>query len=140
MLMPKRVKWRKTHLPSIKGVATRGNFVAFGDYGIQAVGRGYLSAQTIESARVTMVRALKKGAKIWIRVFPHHPWTKKPLEVRMGGGKGDPEKWIAHIKPGKVLFEFSGVDEETAKEIARLVSYKIPFKVRLIKRDEEMGV
>lgn len=140
MLMPKRVKWRKSHLPGIKGVATRGNFVAFGDYGIQAVGRGYLSARTIESARVTMVRSLKKGSKMWIRVFPHHPWTKKPLEVRMGGGKGDPELWIAHIKPGKVIFEFSGVDEETAKEIARLVGYKLPFKIRLIKRDEEMEV
>ncbi|NPV88880.1 50S ribosomal protein L16 [Coprothermobacteraceae bacterium] len=134
MLMPKRVKYRKNHLPHIKGKETRGTELAFGDYGIQAVGRGYIDARMIESCRVVIAKNIGKTGKYWIKIFPDRVWTKKPLEVRMGGGKGDPEKWIFPVRPGRILFEMTGIDGETARHIARLVGYRLPFETKLVSR------
>ncbi len=132
-LQPKKIKWRKPHRPKLKGKATRGNKLAFGEYGIQALEPHWITQRQIEAVRVTLVRALRKGAKVWIRIFPDTPYTKKPNEVRMGGGKGDPEGFIAGVKPGRIMFEFSGVTEDVAEEAFRLASAKLPIKVRLVK-------
>ncbi len=132
-LQPKKTKWRKPHRPKLKGKATRGNKLAFGEYGIQALEPHWITQRQIEAVRVALVRALRKGAKVWIRIFPDIPYTKKPNEVRMGGGKGDPEGFIAAVKPGKIMFEFSGVPEDIAEEAFRLASAKLPIKVRLVK-------
>ncbi len=132
-LQPKKTKFRKQQRRSLKGKSLRGNKVAFGEYGIQALDRAWITQRQIEAVRVALVRALKKGAKVWIRIFPDKPYTKKPNEVRMGGGKGDPEGFVAVVKPGRIMFEFSGVPEEVAEEAFRLASAKLPIKTRLVK-------
>jgi len=132
-LQPKKTKFRKQRRGTLKGKSFRGNRVAFGEYGIQALDRAWITQRQIEAVRVALVRALKKGAKVWIRIFPDKPYTKKPNEVRMGGGKGDPEGFVAVVKPGRIMFEFSGVPEEVAQEAFRLASAKLPIKTRLVK-------
>lgn len=133
-LMPSRVKYRKQQRGSWKGIATRGNTVAFGEYGLQALERGWLHAKQIEAARVAIMRHMKRRGKMWIRVFPDKPVTKKPLEVRMGGGKGPVDSWVAVIRPGRVLFEVEGVAEEVAKEALRLAANKLPIKTKFVRR------
>ena len=135
-LQPKKVKWRKQRRGSLKGKAFRGNKLAFGEYGIQALDRAWITQQQIEAVRVALVRSLKKGAKIWIRIFPDKPYTKKPNEVRMGGGKGDPEGFVAVVKPGRILFEFTGVPEDVAQEAFKIAASKLPIPVRLVKYGE----
>lgn len=134
MLMPKRVKWRKQHRASTKGVAQRGNTVTFGEFGLQAIEGGWISDRQIEAARVAMTRHIRRGGKVWIKIFPDRPITKKPAETRMGSGKGSPEYWVAVVKPGRVLFEIAGVPEETAREAMRLASHKLPIKTKLVSR------
>ncbi|SHK31862.1 50S ribosomal protein L16 [Thermocrinis minervae] len=132
-LAPKKTKYRKAQRGSMKGFAFRGNKLAFGEYGIQALERCWLTQRQIEAARVALVRSLKKGAKVWIQIFPDKPYTRKPNEVRMGGGKGDPEGFVAVVKPGRILFEFSGVPEDVAEEAFKLAAAKLPIKTRLVK-------
>ncbi|RUM32093.1 MAG: 50S ribosomal protein L16 [Aquifex sp.] len=135
-LQPKKVKWRKQRRGTLKGKAFRGNKLAFGEYGIQALDRAWITQQQIEAVRVALVRSLKKGAKVWIRIFPDKPYTRKPNEVRMGGGKGDPEGFVAVVKPGRILFEFTGVSEDVAQEAFRIAASKLPIPVRLVKYGE----
>lgn len=135
MLMPKRVKYRKPHKPDRSGRAKGGTELAFGEYGIQAVGRAYVTNRQIESARIAMTRYIKRGGKVWINIYPDQPITKKPAEVRMGSGKGSPEWWVANVKPGRVMFELSGVSEEVAREALRLAIHKLPLKARVISRE-----
>lgn len=132
-LQPKKTKFRKQRRGTLKGKSFRGNKVAFGEYGIQALDRAWITQRQIEAVRVALVRALRKGAKVWIRIFPDKPYTKKPNEVRMGGGKGDPEGFVAVVKPGRIMFEFAGVPEDVAHEAWRLASAKLPIKTRLVK-------
>ncbi len=132
-LAPKKTKFRKSQRGTLKGKSTRGNKLAFGEYGVQALEACWLTQRQIEAGRVALVRSLRKGAKVWIRVFPDKPYTKKPNEVRMGGGKGDPESFVAVVKPGRIIYEFSGVPEEVAEEAHRLVSAKLPIKTRLVR-------
>lgn len=134
MLQPKRTKFRKMHKGRNRGLALRGSKVSFGEFALKAVGRGRMTARQIEAGRRAMTRHIKRGGKIWIRVFPDKPITKKPLEVRQGKGKGAVEYWVAQIQPGKVLFEMEGVDEDVAREAFRLASAKIPFKTEFVKR------
>jgi large subunit ribosomal protein L16 len=136
MLMPKRVKHRKQHRGSRKGKATVGNTLNFGQYGLQALESCWMTANQIEAARIAMTRHIRRGGKIWIRIFPDKPYTKKPAETRMGSGKGAPEGWVAVVKPGRVLFEMSGVSEELAREAMRLAGHKLPIDVRFVKREE----
>ena len=136
MLAPKRSKFRKCHTGKNRGMARSGTEVNFGDYALQAVGRGWLSSRQIEAARIAMTRHIKRGGQIWIRVFPDKPITKKPAETRMGKGKGSPEYWVAVVKPGHVLYEMQGVDEVTAREAFRLAQHKLPFKTRFMKKNE----
>jgi large subunit ribosomal protein L16 len=138
MLTPKRVKHRKQHRPSLKGAAHKGNAVAYGDFGLQALTASWVTNRQIESARIAINRYIKRGGKLWIKIFPDRPITAKPAETRMGKGKGTPEEWVAVVKPGRVMFELSGVSEETAKEAMRLAAHKLPVKCKFIKR-EEMG-
>ncbi|MFZ8859200.1 MAG: 50S ribosomal protein L16 [Thermocrinis sp.] len=138
-LAPKKTKFRKQQRGTLKGKAFRGNKVSFGEYGIQALESHWLTQRQIEAGRIALVRALRKGAKIWISIFPDKPYTKKPNEVRMGGGKGDPEGFVAVIKPGRILYEFSGVPEDVAEEACRLVASKLPIKVRLVKKHGGVG-
>ena len=133
-LMPKRVKFRKQQRGWMGGVATRGSELSFGDYGLKAIDRGWLTAIQIEAARVALARTVKRGGKIWLRVFPDKPYSKKPAETRMGKGKGAPEYYVAVIKPGKVLFEMGGVPETLAKEAMRLCAHKIPFRTKFVRR------
>lgn len=135
MLMPKRVKYRKPHRPSRSGMAKGGTELAFGEYGIQALTSAYVTNRQIESARIAMTRHIKRGGKVWINIYPDHPLTKKPAEVRMGSGKGSPEWWVANVKPGRVMFELSGVSEDVAKEALRLAIHKLPLKARVISRE-----
>lgn len=135
MLIPRRVKHRKQHRPTRSGMAKGGTSLAFGDYGIQAMEGSYLTNRQIEAARIAMTRHIKRGGKVWINVFPDRPLTKHPAESRMGSGKGSPEFWVANIKPGRVLFEMSGVTEDVAREALRLAIHKLPFKARFIKRE-----
>lgn len=135
MLMPKRVKFRKLQKGRMGGKATRGSSVAFGDYGLQAAECGWVTAHQIEAARVAMTRYVKRGGKIWIRVFPHKSITKKPAETRMGKGKGAPEAWVAVVRPGSVLYEMEGVTRETAKEAFRLASHKLSIATKFISRE-----
>ena len=137
MLSPKKVKWRRQHKGRRRGYATRGNTVAFGDYGIQAQGDAWMTARQIEAARIAISRSVKRGGKIWIRVFPHKPVSKKPAEVRMGKGKGSPEYWAAVVRPGMVLFEINGVTRQQAQEAFRLAGYKMPFKTKFVAREAE---
>lgn len=134
MLQPKKTKYRKMMKGRNRGLATRGSKVSFGEFGLKAVGRGRMTARQIEAARRAMTRHVKRGGKIWIRVFPDKPITKKPLEVRQGKGKGSVEYWVAQVQPGKVLFEIEGVPKELAAEAFRLAAMKIPFKVMLEER------
>ena len=136
MLAPKRVKFRKTFKGKIKGHATRGNTVAFGQFALMSLDPGWISNRQIEAARVAMTREMKRGGKVWIRIFPDKPITKKPAETRMGKGKGNPEGWVAVIKPGRVLFEIEGVTEELARKSLALASAKLPVKTRFVKREE----
>jgi large subunit ribosomal protein L16 len=139
MLLPKRVKHRKTHRGRRTGVAIRGSEIAFGQFGLQAVEDCYMSNRQIEAARRAMTRHVKRGGKIWIRVFPDKPITKKPAETRMGSGKGNPEGWVAVIKPGRILFEMGGVTPEVAKEAMRLAAFKLPIKTRFLTLRETTG-
>jgi len=134
MLQPKRTKFRKQHKGRNRGLALRGSTVAFGHYGLKATGRGRMTARQIEAARRAMTRHVKRGGKIWIRVFPDVPVSKKPLEVRMGKGKGNVEFWVCKIQPGRVLYEMEGVDETIAREAFRLAAAKIPFKTTFVSR------
>ena len=139
MLMPKRVKYRRQHRGRMKGKAQKGNQLAYGEYGLQALEPTWMTANQIEAARRAMTRYIKRGGQIWIKVFPDKPVSKKPAEVRMGSGKGAPEYWVAVVKPGRVLFEMSGVSEEVAREAMRLAAQKLPVKTKFIKRLEVTG-
>jgi large subunit ribosomal protein L16 len=141
MLMPKRVKHRKVQRGNMRGKATRGNFIAYGDFAIQATEPAWITSNQIESARIAINRYVKRGGKLWIKIFPDKPVTEKPAETRMGSGKGSPEFWVAVVKPGRVLFELSGVSEEVAREAMRLASHKLPVATKFVtRRDfEEMG-
>jgi len=136
MLIPRRVKHRKQHHPGRSGHATGGTTVSFGEYGIQAMSPAYVTNRQIESARIAMTRHIKRGGKVWINIYPDRPLTKKPAETRMGSGKGSVEWWVANVKPGRVLFELSGVTEEVAKEALTRAIHKLPLKARIIKREE----
>ncbi|PLY00562.1 MAG: 50S ribosomal protein L16 [Desulfuromonas sp.] len=136
MLMPKKVKRRKQFKGRMRGAATRGTEVSFGDFGLQALECGWLNSRQIEAARRAMTRYIKRGGKIWIRVFPHKPVTKKPAETRMGKGKGSPEYWVSVIKPGTMLYEMQGVDEATAREAFRLAAHKLPMKTKFVSRED----
>jgi large subunit ribosomal protein L16 len=136
MLSPKKVKFRKQQKGRMRGVARRGGTLAFGEYGLQAVECGKVSSKQIEAARIAMTRHVKRGGKMWIRIFPDKPFTKKPAEVRMGKGKGSPEGWVAVIKPGRILYEMEGVTREMAKEALRLASHKLSVKTRFVERSE----
>ncbi len=139
MLMPKRVKRRRVHRGRMTGVASRGNFISNGEFGLQAMEAAWITSNQIEAARIAMTRFTKRGGQVWIKIFPDKPVTKKPAETRMGSGKGSPEYWVAVVKPGRVLFEIAGMPEETAKEAMRLAMHKLPIKCKFIARDTEMG-
>jgi large subunit ribosomal protein L16 len=136
MLQPKRVKFRKTHKRPLRGKAQSGNHVAFGDFALQAVGGAWVTSQQIEAARRAITRYIRRGGKVWIRVFPDKSVTKKAAETRMGGGKGSPDHWVAVVKPGRIMFEMGGVSEEAAKGAMRLASYKLPLATRFVVREE----
>jgi large subunit ribosomal protein L16 len=140
MLMPKRVKYRRQHRGRMKGQAKGGAEIQFGEFGMQALEPSWITSQQIEAARIAMTRYIKRGGKVWIRIFPHKPVTEKPAETRMGKGKGSPEYWVAVVKPGRVMFELAGVKEETAREAFRLASNKLPIKTKFVKRVEAGGV
>ena len=135
MLMPKRVKYRKQQRGRMRGKAQTGNTVAFGQYGIKALEAHWITSRQIEAARIAMTRYIKRGGKVWIRIFPDKPVTKKPAETRMGKGKGAPEYWVAVVKPGRVMFEIEGVTEDVAKEAMRLASQKLPIKTKFVSRE-----
>ncbi len=141
MLMPKRVKRRKVFRGRMKGKATRGNTITYGDYAIQALEPGWITSRQIEAARIAMTRYIKRGGQVWIKIFPDKPVTKKPAETRMGSGKGSPEYWVAVVKPGRVMFEINGVSEEVAREAMRLAMHKLPIKTKFVTRKdfEEVG-
>ena len=132
MLLPKRVKYRRVHRGRMTGVATRGNQVAYGEWGLATTEPAWITSNQIEAARVAMTRYTKRGGKVWIKIFPDKPVTKKPAETRMGSGKGSPEYWVAVVKPGRVLFEIAGVPEEAAREALRLASHKLPCTTKII--------
>ena len=134
MLMPKRVKHHKVFRGRMKGEAHRGNFLAYGEFGLQATEPCWVTSQQIEAARIALTRYTKRGGQVWIKIFPDKPVTEKPAETRMGSGKGNPEYWVAVVKPGRVLFEIAGVPEETAREALRLASHKLPLKSKIITR------
>ena len=132
MLMPKRTKYRKQQKGRIKGIATKGNEISFGEFGLQSLEPGKITARQIEAARIAMTRHAKRGGKVWIRIFPHKPLTKKPLETRMGKGKGAPEEWVAVVKRGTMLYEIAGVPKDVALEALRLASHKLPVKTKIV--------
>ena len=138
-VMPKRSKYRKMQKGRNRGKATRGNVVNEGEFGLQATTAGWIKANQIEAARVAMTRYIKRGGKVWIKIFPDKPVTKKPAETRMGKGKGAPEYWVAVVKPGRVMFEIAGVAEETAREALRLAAHKLPVQTKFVKREIEVG-
>ena len=138
MLLPKRVKFRRVHRGRLTGTATRGNTVSYGDFGLQALEPAWITSNQIEAARIAMTRYIKRGGKVWIKIFPDKPITQKPAETRMGSGKGSPEYWVAVVKPGRVMFEIGGVSEELAKEAMRLAANKLPIKCKFITK-QEMG-
>lgn len=133
-MMPKRVKYRKVQRGRMRGMARRGNTVTMGDYGLQALEPAWITNTQIEAARVAMTRHMRRGGKIWIKIFPDKPVTKKPAEVRMGSGKGNPEYWVAVVRPGRVLFEVAGVSEDVAREALRLAAHKLPIKTQVVAR------
>ena len=139
MLLPKRVKYRRVHRGRMTGKATRGNFVSNGEYGIQALEPAWITSNQIEAARIAMTRYIKRGGQVWIKIFPDKPVTKKPLGTRMGSGKGAPEYWVAVVKPGRVMFEIAGVDEDTAREALRLAANKLPIKCKFVTKEETGG-
>lgn len=136
MLMPKRVKRRRQHRGRMTGQAQRGNTVSYGDYGLVATEPAWITSRQIEAARIAINRRIKRGGKVWIKIFPHKPITQKPAETRMGAGKGSPEYWVAVVKPGRVMFELSGVNEELAREAMRLAAMKLPIKCKFVKRED----
>ena len=136
MLMPRKVRHRKVQRGRLRGQATGGTRLAFGEYGIQAIDPGWLTNRQIEAARIAMTRKIKRGGKVWINVFPDKPYTKKPAETRMGSGKGNPEGWVAVVKPGRVMFELSGVPEPLAREAMRLAGHKLPVKTKFVQRED----
>ncbi len=136
MLMPKRTKFRKQHRGRRAGTTKGGGSVTFGDYGLQALGAGWITARQIEAARIAMTRHIKRGGKVWITVFPDKPVTEKPAETRMGSGKGNPEYWVAVVKPGRVMFELSGVAEPLAREAIRLAGHKLPIRTKFVTRED----
>ena len=137
MLMPKRVKFRRVQRGRLKGKASRGNTVTNGNYGLVALEPAWITSNQIEAARIAMTRYIKRGGKVWIKIFPDKPITEKPAETRMGSGKGSPEYWVAVVKPGRVMFEMDGVTEEQAREAMRLASHKLPIKCKFVKKDVE---
>ncbi|MGD2122353.1 MAG: 50S ribosomal protein L16 [Gemmatimonadota bacterium] len=139
MLAPKRVKHRKTHKGKMRGKATRGNRVSFGEYGLQAQEASWITNRQIEAARVAMTRHIKRGGKVWIRIFPDKPITQKPAETRMGKGKGNPEGWVAVVKPGRIMFELEGVPEDIAQRAMDLAAAKLPIKTRFVVRESQLG-
>ena len=136
MLLPKRVKYRRVHRGRLTGKAYRGNKVVYGDFGLVALEPSWITSNQIEAARIAMTRRIKRGGKVWIKIFPDKPITEKPAETRMGSGKGSPEYWVAVVKPGRVLFEIKGVPEETAREAMRLAMHKLPIKCRFVLKEE----
>ena len=139
MLLPKRVKYRRVHRGRLKGAAHRGNKVTYGQFGLVALEPAWITANQIEAARIAMTRYTKRGGKVWIKIFPDKPITRKPAETRMGSGKGSPEYWVAVVKPGRVMFEIGGVSEEVAREALRLAMHKLPIKCKFVKREAEDG-
>ena len=139
MLMPKRVKRRRVQRGRMKGVATRGNKVTYGDFGLVALEPSWITSNQIEAARIAMTRYIKRGGQVWIKIFPDKPITEKPAETRMGSGKGSPEYWVAVVKPGRVMFEIAGVSEEVAREALRLAMHKLPVKCKVITREDSEG-
>jgi len=139
MLMPKRVKRRRVHRGRMKGVATKGNTITYGSYGLVAEDCGWITSNQIEAARIAMTRSIKRGGKVFIKIFPHKPVTKKPAEVRMGSGKGAPEYWVAVVKPGRVMFEIEGVTEAQAREAMRLASHKLPIRSKFAIKSQELA-
>ena len=136
MLMPKRTKYRKVQTGRMRGIAKGGTRVSFGEYGLRAVERGWITSRQIEAARIAMTLKIKRGGKVWVTIFPDKPITEKPAETRMGSGKGNPEYWVAVVKPGRVMFEMSGVDEDLAREAMRLAAHKLPVKAKFVKRED----
>ena len=139
MLLPKRVKYRRVQRGRLKGKATRGNKVTYGDYGLVALEPAWITSNQIEAARVAMTRYIKRGGQVWIKIFPDKPITEKPAETRMGSGKGSPEYWVAVVKPGRVMFEIAGVSEEVAQEALRLAANKLPIKCKFVRKEETDG-
>ena len=139
MLMPKRVKRRRVHRGRMKGTAQRGNIIAYGEYGLVAMEPAWVTSNQIEAARIAMTRYIKRGGQVWIKIFPDKPVTEKPAETRMGSGKGSPEYWVAVVKPGRVMFEIAGVDEQTAREALRLAAHKLPLKSKIMHKEVEGG-
>ena len=137
MLLPKRVKYRRVHRGRLTGTATRGNTVTYGDFGLQATEPAWITSNQIEAARIAMTRYIKRGGQVWIKIFPDKPITQKPAETRMGSGKGSPEYWVAVVKPGRVMFEIKGVDEEVAREAMRLAAMKLPVKCKFVTKAEQ---
>ena len=136
MLLPKRVKYRRVHRGRLTGEAHRGNFISHGEYGLQACEPAWITSRQIEAARIAMTRYIKRGGKVWIKIFPDKPITEKPAETRMGSGKGSPEYWVAVVKPGRVMFEMDGVAEDVAREAMRLASHKLPIKCKFMTKEE----
>jgi large subunit ribosomal protein L16 len=136
MLMPKRVKWRKVQRGTMRGNAKGGTKVSFGDFGLQAMEPAWITARQIEAARIAMTRKIRRGGKVWVTIFPDKPITQKPAETRMGSGKGNPEFWVAVVRPGRVMFELSGVPEDLAREAMRVAGHKLPIKTKFVKREE----
>ena len=139
MLLPKRVKYRRVHRGRMKGKATRGNKVTYGQFGLQALEPAWITSNQIEAARIAMTRYIKRGGQVWIKIFPDKPVTEKPAETRMGSGKGSPEYWVAVVKPGRVMFEIGGVSEELAREAMRLAANKLPIKCKFVVKAEQDG-
>ena len=137
--MPKRVKRRRVHRGSMAGKAQKGNTITYGDYGLVALEPAWITSNQIEAARIAINRSIKRGGKVWIKIFPHKPVTQKPAETRMGAGKGSPEYWVAVVKPGRVMFEMSGVSEDKAREAMRLAMHKLPIKCKFVQREETEG-
>ncbi len=136
MLMPKRVKRRRVHRGRMKGKANRGNTITYGEFGLMATEPAWITSNQIEAARIAMTRYIKRGGKVWIKIFPHKPVTQKPAETRMGAGKGSPEYWVAVVKPGRIMFELAGVSEELAREAMRLAAMKLPIKCKFVTRQD----
>ena len=137
--MPKRVKRRRVHRGKMTGNANKGNTITYGEYGLQALEPAWITSNQIEAARIAINRSVKRGGKVWIKIFPHKPVIQKPAETRMGAGKGSPEYWVAVVKPGRIMFEMSGVSEEKAREAMRLAMHKLPIKCKFVKKEQEGG-